>query len=799
MKVSWNWLKRYADLENIDPVKLATQFTLAVAEIDEVFVLGEGLENCRIVKIEKVEDHPSSDKLHLATINLGNTTRTVVCGAPNAREGLITVLADEGSVVKSGVNETMTIGKAVVRGIESVGMLASPFELGLSDDHSGIIELPPDAPVGMPLTQAAPVKDVVWEIDNKSLTHRPDLWGHAGIAREVASLAGRKLFEIKTEIQFTNDAPLKVTNLGGNLCPRYTAFTMDGIQIAPSPLWMQILLYHAGMRPINNVVDFTNYVMLTTGNPLHAFDRRDITDDTIIVRTAAEGEEITTLDGGKHTLSATDLLIADSHSGIALAGIMGGANSEVKDDTVSIVLESANFHPGNIRKTALRLALRTESSSRFEKSLDPANCITSSNLFASLVLENIPQSRVTSRYYDECNWEKPEITIFLSCDFTRLKLGFDITDEKIKSILTSLDFDLTETAGGFNVSVPSWRATKDISIPEDLVEEIGRIYGYDNIAPSLPLVPVQKPWTLPSKTVQRKTSDILTLELGFSEVMNYSFDKTRMLSALNMEVDARLEMANPISQMEPVLKKHLVPNMLANVELNEKRYDHFRIYEHGRVFLPRENEIPEQPRHLGFLIADRTLKNDEDLYYQVKYCVETLCSRLETGPLRFEKVEELQSWIHPSKSARVVCNGMEIGYLTTLNPIVKRKLGLESQVALGVLNIDTLAAMDKKATVFRPIPRFPGISYDITVVIDPEIRASSIIDVLESINPEIISDVRCIGYFEGAKYAGKRAVSFRMDFIHPQRTLKQEEVNEIHNIIVEKLAESTGGQVLSVP
>ncbi|MBN2723872.1 MAG: phenylalanine--tRNA ligase subunit beta [Deltaproteobacteria bacterium] len=797
MKVSWNWISKYAELEGIDPIELSRQFTLSVAEIDEVYKTGEGLDNCFVVRVDRVETHPGSNKLKLATVSGGTINRTVVCGAPNVREGMITVLADEGSVVKSSSSEPFVIGKAVIRGVESTGMLASPMELGLGDNHAGIIELPPETETGKRFHEVAPVKDVIWEIDNKSLTHRPDLWGHSGIAREVASLCGRKYLPVSPDIVFTDDDPLTVKNSATDLCPRYTAFTMSGISIGPSPLWIQILLYNTGMRPINNVVDFTNYSMLTTGNPLHAFDRRDIHNSYIEIRTAKEGENIITLDQTDVKLNTSDLLITDSEGGIALAGVMGGLNSEVKDDTADIVLEAANFHAGTIRKTAVRAGIRTESSARFEKSLDPEMAQITGYLFARLVLDYIPGAGVSSKFYDEGNWKREPVIISISCDFIRNALGLEIANEKIISILTSLDFAVSEDRGNLIVRVPSWRATKDISIKEDLVEEIGRIYGYDNIPPQLPSVLLEKPWSLDVKNLQKIITDVMVLELGFTEVMNYSFDKLKYLKALGIGTENLLELANPVSKEEPVLKTDLIPNMLGNILLNENRCEQLRIFEMGRVFIQQQQDLPKQPRMFSFIIGDSQIKNQDDLFYNAKYCIETVIKRIERGNCEIKPCTTELPWIHPSKSADIIVSGEKTGYISMINPVAQKAMEIQMPFALCSINLDLLSSIQKSIHQFEPLPKFPAISYDVTVIVEPTVRAGEIIEILKEVEPELIHNVRCVDYFEGEKYAPKRALSFRMDFIHSSRTLKQEEVNEIHTQIVKKLSISVEGQVMT--
>ncbi|MBU1239845.1 phenylalanine--tRNA ligase subunit beta, partial [Myxococcota bacterium] len=640
-----------------------------------------------------------------------------------------------------------------------------------------------------------------WDIDNKSITHRPDLWGHFGIAREVAALVGRELvFEIPRPA-FTADDPLRVINEEPTLCPRYTAFTMDGISIAPSPLWMQVLLYHADQRPINNIVDFTNFVMMTLGNPLHAFDARQMGGNTIRIRTAREGEPMTTLDGEKHTLCAQDLVIADVERPVALAGIMGGLNSEVQPDTASLILESANFHAGRIRRSATRLGIRTESSARFEKSLDPRMSQMAAWYFADLVTENIQGARVSSRFYDEGAPLPEAVVIELGCDFVRDRLGTDLPDARIVEILDSLSFAVVNQGGQLTVTVPSFRATKDIGIPEDLVEEVGRIHGYGNIPPTSPMVQLEKPWTLPSKTVERRIRDTLALELGFNEVMTYSFDKLSNLEKAGIETHDALWLENPISKEEPVLRRTLLLNLIDAVKKNERATADIRLFETGRVFLNAgDGAIPHQPRKLAMVLAARGSKGDVEgeLFFNMKYALERLASRLERGGFSLESSgkETLgHNWVHPVRSGDILIAGSRVGYMTVLHPAMAGGLQLKSSVVLADVNIDAIVALKAQHRLFEPLPRFPGIEHDISIIVEKKRTSAEVVSLLSQVDP-LVASVTCVDMYEGEKFPGKRSLTFRILFAHPDRTLTQDEVQSIHEKTVHLVHSQLGGSIL---
>jgi phenylalanyl-tRNA synthetase beta chain len=803
MKISWKWLERYVDLSGIDPLKTGEQFTISVAEIDEIIEVGKDIANIRAALVLELNPHPNAKKLTLATIDIGCEKLTVICGAPNVKVGMMTAFAGIGTTVNDKSGEKFTIEDAEIRGVRSAGMLVSPMELGFGDDHAGIMELPDGIEAGQLFKDIAPVEDIIWDIDNKSLTHRPDLWGHMGIAREVASLVGR---ELKTEISkplFNEEDPLTIHNEDLEFCPRYTAFTMDGIKIAPSPFWMQVLLYNAGMRPINNIVDFTNFTMLSVGNPIHVFDSREMGGKTIKIRRATESEEMITLDGEKHSLTTEDLVIADEKRPVALAGIMGGQNSEVAGDTTSIILESANFHPGKIRRTAVRLGIRTESSSRFEKSLDPNSAQSAAFMFANLVTEHLDSSKVSSRFYDHGAKMADETVISMKLSFIQKRLGIEVSSERIVEILTSLGFKIQLSGDDLEVGVPSYRATKDISIPEDIVEEVGRIYGYGNIEPKAPVVELHRPWSLPSVDLGRKVRDCLSGDLGFNQVMTYSFDKMSLIEKTGLSIEKALFLKNPISKEEPVLRQTMVLNLLDLVQKNERNETQLRLYEVGSVFSKAESgAIPVQPKKLSMVIGDRELKKSDkgELFYQMKYLIERLVQRLEKGELTIDVADEdalAFPWVHPVRSAIIKINGVRVGYFSLLHPKIAKNLSLGSEVCVGVLDLDKVVVLNNVVKLFEPLPRFPGIKHDVSIIVDKKIKSSQVQEVLGSIDATLFKSVECIDVYEGDKFPGKRSLSFRLLFQHPERTLKQEEIATIHEKIVEKVSSLLGGSILT--
>jgi phenylalanyl-tRNA synthetase beta chain len=600
MLVSWRWISHWVDTTSVDPIAFADRFTCTVAEIDHVHAIGQGLEQVLVADVLAVAPHPNADKLRLATVDLGTRHVTVVCGAPDLRVGMRVPFVPPGVTLPSGI----AVREGEVRGIPSPGMLASEADLGLSDDHGGLLELHGcSAPAGTSLPKAVQVTDVLYDVDNKAITHRPDLWGQYGMAREVAAMLGQPLQPLDLQVPLGHGAPLDVQVAEDAPCPRYVCARIEGVQVAPSSVDLRLQLRRCGVRPISNVVDATNLVMLETGNPLHAFDARHVRGDTIRVRRAHAGESITTLDGTVRALLPADCVIADAEGPVALAGIMGGADSEIRADTQTVVLEAAAFDAPAIRKTAMRLGMRTESSARFEKALDPALPDVAARRFLRLLLTSCPTARVTSDLGDYGPYHSAPpavVTIATSASYLRQRLGVDATempDAWIDKCLTSLEFHVARQGDLLTATVPSFRATKDVRIAEDLVEELGRHYGYQRIASQPPLVPARPPHTPPLRLLERKARDLLVHAAGMTEVLLYGFDHEHERDRLGLREPGlpRLGVCNTIASDMKHLRRNLAPNLLAAIQRNLQHGDGRQapregltigLFEIGRAFVP---------------------------------------------------------------------------------------------------------------------------------------------------------------------------------------------------------------------
>ena len=458
MFVSINWIKEYVDLEGLDIKKLINSFTLATAEVEDIIYKGEDIQNVVVGEIVSIEDHPNSKKLHLLKVDGGDRLYDVVCGAANVRENMKIAFVKAGGKVPAG-----DITKATVAGYESEGMCCSAFELGLSDDKSGLMEIDVDVPNGTDLKDIYPIDDIIFEVDNKSLTNRPDLWGHYGIAREFAALTDRELKPLPlSDLSYDGDKKIKVTVTRPDLVYRYSCVKMDNITKNVSPMAMQIRLYYCGMRGINLLADLTNYIMLEMGQPTHAFDANKI--DEIVVGTPEENCKFTTLDNVERDITTDTLLINNGSTPVAIAGIMGGLDSEIVGDTDAVVLECANFDGVCVRKSSSRLGLRTDASARYEKMIDPEMTVTAAKRFAYLLKSVDEGARVASQLTDEYVKKYPEISITFDKAYVDKYTGIDITEERIVKTLTALGFGVEKNDDSFTVAVPSYRATKDVTI-----------------------------------------------------------------------------------------------------------------------------------------------------------------------------------------------------------------------------------------------------------------------------------------------------------------------------------------------
>ncbi len=702
MKVSYDILKKFVTPpRKFTARELAEQLTMSVVEVESWESQVERLNNVVVGLVTKVESHPNADKLKLAHVDCGSEQFDVVCGGVNLKEGIKVAFAKIGAQVRwHGEDNWTELQAAKIRGVESHGMICAAEELELPDSAAiehGIMDLSHlSARPGTPVAEALELCDVVLDIDNKSITHRPDLWGHLGLARELAALWKAPLrlpetAELKPEI----DVPLMVSVKKPAKVVRYMAVAVEGVKAAESPAWLRQALTALGMRPINVIVDITNYVMLELGQPLHAFDLDKLGGTDIVIRQAKQGEKFVTLDGITRTLDESMLMIADRTQAQAIAGVMGGQTSEVSASTANIVLESATFEAVNVRKTATALGLRTEASARFEKALDPKLPELALRRAVELLTELCPGARVASPVVDVYDDPPAAAPIALSLPWLYKRLGTVIPEAEVVGILERLGFTVQKKAGELLVTAPSWRATRDITIPEDLLEEVARMYGYGNIPLALPKSEAMAPEREPDQVARWKVRDVLVAQ-GYTESLSYSFLGSRALEVLPPEVlttlatvpPELLELMNPVNQAEPNLRAALMPNFVSQLILNALHLPQqlVQMFELGRVFtessggLPAGEgsaTLPQQPWHLA--VALRLPGNDAARTYQL------LRGALDSvaGVLGFTFTLEP---VGPS-AAKVMVQGKHVGGVALVQFM---KSSLKPLAALAEINLELL-------------------------------------------------------------------------------------------------------------
>lgn len=819
MKISYNWLKQYVNLpDSVSPIEVAEKLKLATVEVEGVASLGEHLENVVVGKVVSAEKHPQADKLKLCSVDVGNEKLQIVCGGSNVREGMLVALAKVGAKVKwHGEGDLVELKPTAIRGIESFGMICGATEIGLAemfppaDDHEivDLTEAVPGKEVGKPLAAALGLNETVFEIDNKSLSNRPDLWGHYGLAREVATLFGKNLKEYKTKgIKAPKKAgwSLAVEVKDSVACPRYMAVAISGIKVAPSPDWLKQRLTAAGFRPINNIVDITNYIMMDIGEPMHAFNANHLSQTSeqtakILVRQAEKDEVLALLDGNKIELTSDDLVIADGVKPLALAGIMGGEYSGINDATETIIFEAANFNPGAIRRSSIRHGLRTDSSARFEKSLDPNLCAQALERAVELTLEVCPNAKVVSAPVDVGKFIVPTGPIILEKNFIEKKLGAAVPEKQVAKILEHLGFDLKDKGDNWSVTIPTWRATKDVSIAEDLVEEVVRIYGYESVSASLPSCPITPPPVNILRVWEHRMRDVLAHDLSFSEVENYSFVSHEQVEKMRDRAEY-LVLDNPLTKEKPLLRRSLVPNLLENVVKNIEYFNRVAIFEIGKIFLGDQqgaratlNGSELLPRQDVWLTAVCAEKKNDSPFFEARRALENISSAYNL-PFAIVKNSKPAPWCHPARTAEVRLGEQAVGAIYEINPLVTRNFGLSARVAVLEINLSLLSGWNNIENVkYERPPSFPEVERDLAFVVDVSIEHEMIASVLKNID-SLVKKVALFDMFQGESIGvNKKSLAYRLVLSHPERTLNTAEVDGVMEKVKEMLAKKFGAEV----
>ena len=780
MFVSINWIKEYVDLSGLDIKELINKFTLATAEVEEIYEKGTDIEHVIVGQIISVENHPDSKKLHLLKVDGGSKIYNIVCGAPNVREGMKVALAAAPAKVPGG-----DITNAVIAGYESEGMCCSAKELGLSDDHSGIMEMPADSVCGTDIKDILPIDDIIFEVDNKSLTNRPDLWGHYGIAREFAALTGRELKPLELgDISYDGDYQVPVTIAREDLVYRYEALKMDGITVNESPLWMQIRLYYCGMRGINLLADVTNYIMLEIGQPTHAFNANMI--DNIVVGTPKEKIKFTTLDSVERDIDEDTLLIYNGETPVAIAGIMGGLDSEIVEDTGSVVLESACFDGISVRKSSSRLGHRTDSSARYEKMLDPELCSDAVGRFVKLVSSIDKGAKVASKINDKYVRKYPAVSLSFDKKYVDRYTGIEISDERIVNTLTALGFGVQHSGSEFTVSVPSWRATKDVTIKADIIEEITRIYGYDNFNITTTMMPLKPVPVDYAKAEDEEIKDLLVKKYSMHEVHSYIWCDGRKYKKLGIEVEDNVKVLNIENSENGVLRNSMLPTLLVTANENKDFSDYYALFEIGRVVDgTKKNGTCNERKRLGVVLYDKS-GNEKALYYKALEVVNTLVKEIKQAKAVYGKIAPVHNWQHPKNTADISVDGISFGTICTLHPSNKAKFDKTAAVVCFEIDMESFNSVKANAIAFTEKSEMQSIYYDLSLVLSDGIKFADLEQCWLKENYPELESYKIIDTFERL---GIKSITVRFNFVDMNRTLEMEEVQEKIDKILDNLSE----------
>ncbi len=780
MFVSINWIKEYVDLEGLDIKKLINSFTLATAEVEDIIVKGEDLRDVVVGEILSIENHPNSKKLHLLKVDGGDRIYDVVCGAPNVRENMKIAFVKAGGRVPAG-----EITKATVAGYESEGMCCSAFELGLSDDKSGLMEIDVDAPNGTNLKDIYPIDDIIFEVDNKSLTNRPDLWGHYGIAREFAALTDRELKPLPlSDLAYDGDEKIKVTVGRDDLVYRYSCVKMDNITKNVSPMALQIRLYYCGMRGINLLADLTNYIMLEMGQPTHAFDANKI--DEIVVDTPKADCKFTTLDNTERDITTDTLLIQNGSTPVAIAGIMGGLDSEIVGDTNAVVLECANFDGVSVRKSSSRLGLRTDASARYEKMLDPEMTVTAAKRFAYLLQSIDEGAKVASQLTDEYVRKYPEINISFNKAYVDKYTGIDISEERILKTLTALGFDVEKDGEEFKVKVPSFRATKDVTIKADIIEEITRIYGYDNfsiITTKSPLKPVK---SSPVRAQSNEMKDILVKHYNLHEVHSYIWCDVRKYKKLGIEVEENVKVLNIESSDNGTLRNSMIPTLLSAVSDNKDFSDSYGIFEIGRVAAGvKEDGTANERRRLGIVLFDKTI-SEKDLFFKAVSMVNEIFLQIKHKAPVLSKVQPSHAWQHPKNTAEIACDGVKVGAINTLHPANAQKLDKNGVAVCIEIDVDDFITIDGDNISFVEPSTQQSTYYDLSLIMKEGVTFADLSKCWNKLGLSELNNIKVIDTYEKD---GVKSITVRLIFSSKEKTLEMDEVQAWIDEILANLKE----------
>lgn len=813
MKLSYRWLSRHVDLSGISPDDVRTNLTLSTCEVEGLERFAPCLSDVTVGYVASREKHPDSDHLSLCKVDVGaaggGELLSIVCGAPNVALGQKVAVATIGTTLPGDFK----IKKSKIRGQESCGMICSERELGLGDEHSGIWVLPADAKVGVKVADALDLVDWVLEIDNKSVTHRPDLWGHRGMAAELAAIFRRPLKALDTSLPPTGAGAPWPVRIETPDCPRYLALPIDGVRSERSPDWLRRLLLAVGQRPIDLLVDVSNFVMLDLGQPNHLFDREELRGEPIVARKARAGERMKTLDGVERPLQPSDMLICAGERPVALAGVMGGEESKVAGATRGLLLEVASFQPAVVRRTSARLGLRTDASARFEKNLSPTLALDAAGHLVRLLQSIQPGVTLPSPLTDVGTWKDPTRTVRVRCELVRRRLGAPLQDAEIVDILRRLGFGVTQSHSALDVVVPAVRATKDVTLEQDLVEEVGRIYRYGNVPEHRLEGALVAPPPDRRRQLVRKLEDRLVGVGRFRQTISYSFVADALVQKLGLANLPHAAVVNPVADGLAKIRRAVVPSLLASVEQNRRHSDDVRLFEIGKGYRPERESAgePEEVHELALLVArapsGANARFDDDAFSLLRGTLDDLCFALRLDPLSYTAADgsvdagstDETPYLHPARRLSVSLGELRLGWIAALDPRIERELGLtgeqKSDVALASLSIERLLAAPPKEKIYRPLPRFPGLELDVALALPVAVRAGDVVQALERAAKGLSVAVELFDVYTGPNAGpGRRSLAFHVELGSDERTLTDQDAQKFLGR-VERAAQELGGEL----
>jgi len=802
MKLSLNWLKDYVDID-MSVEELAHVMTMAGLEVEGIEHLGQSLDGVVAAEILSVKKHPKADRLVLCEMDTGSGESTVVCGAPNVKKGQLVPMALPGTTLPGGI----TIKKSKIRGELSLGMLLAEDEMGLTDDHTGLMILHDDIKPGTPVSDVLPLED--YSIDISLTPNRPDCASVIGIAREIAALTGQKVRYPEIQVEEGNTsiedlASVDIQDQEG--CPRYAAGLIQGVELKQSPFWMRYRLSASGIRSINNVVDISNYVLLDTGQPLHTFDFDRVGKSQIIVKRAENGEKFTTLDGQERDLNNETLMICDGERSVALAGIMGGLNSEISEDSRDVLIESAYFDPITIRRGSKRLGLSTEASYRFERGMDIDGVITALKRAQVLILELAGGTCCKGIIDNYLKKYKPSI-IDLRIKKTNDFLGTAISKEKMISFLKSLEMEVKDKNEDIiEVTPPSYRI--DIEREIDLVEEVARLEGYDNIPVSYPAIRPSDESKLPLLLLRDRVFDIMT-GIGFSETISYSFISPDSADLLGSEEDSHIRsfvnLKNPLSIDQSVMRTSLVPGLIGGLKTNINHGEtDLKIFEWGKIFIKKsDDKLPLEKHFLSALITG--LEKGKEWYnverhldfYDIKGLLEILFESLNLKDIKYKR-GTLPAHYNPDISCNIYISDTLLGSMGQISSNVLDRYDIDAENSfLFELDVEELLNKVQEATLkFEPFAKFPAVYRDISIIVGQKVESEQIRNIIEKKGGELVEYVKLFDLYQDKKVGSDtKALSFRICYRSKESTLDGKDVNILHESVISAIMEETGGRL----